>query len=321
MAVYNFQTTGDEIATNCAAHVENKTILVTGVTPGSLGAGFVIRIAKYRPRLIILASRNVSKAEKTARDIVTAAPEAKTRILELDLGSQDQIRKAALEVNAYQENIDVLVNSAGVMAVPYGVTKEGIESQFGTNHIGHFLFTNLIMPKLRASEYGGRVLIVASDGCRLGPVRFDDWNFDNGKTYDKWRAYGQAKSANMLFAVSLAQKLGKKGLLAASMHPGVISTNLGDHLSEEHFKELAQIDRDIGNRSTWDGFTWKTMDQGVATYVFGAFDPSVLEHNGSFLSDSQVVPPTQVWCWGRDPVDAERLWKLSEKLVGQQFEY
>lgn len=186
MPPYNFNTDANEIAANCASEIANKTILVTGVTPGSLGAGFAAVVAKYGPRLIILATRDVSKAKETAGTITAVALDTQIRILELDLASQDQIRKAAAEVNSYEEPIDLLVNSAGVMAPPYMLTEDGLESQFGINHIGHFLFTNLIIPKLLASGKGARVLSVASDGFRLGPVRFDDWNFDVSCTHPRY---------------------------------------------------------------------------------------------------------------------------------------
>jgi NAD(P)-dependent dehydrogenase (short-subunit alcohol dehydrogenase family) len=158
--------------------IVNKTILVTGVTPGGLGAGFATTIAKYSPSLIILAARDIAKAQKTAKEIKDKNPSVATRILQLDLGSQAQIRKAAKEVLTYEEHIDILVNNAGVMAPPFGRTQDGVETQFGINHVGHFLFTNLIMDKLVAPEKSSRVINVASDGHRLGPVRFDDWNFD-----------------------------------------------------------------------------------------------------------------------------------------------
>lgn len=218
----------------------------------------------------------------------------------------------------------MLVNNAGVMATPYAVTKDGLESQFGINHIGHFLFTNLIVNKVLKGNggKGGRVVSVSSEGYRLSPVRFEDWGFDEGKTYDKWRAYGQSKTANMLFAISLAEKLGSKGLVAASVHPGVImGTNLAKWVADEDFADLREHDRVDGNRSRWGGVGFKTMPEGTATHVFAAFDERIAEHNGAYCCDSQVTPLEKVRCWGRDKIDAERLWKLSEEIVGQKFEY
>lgn len=184
MSPYTPLTDGDQIASDLSSTIKDKTILITGVSPGGLGAEFAITISKHSPALIILAGRDASKAEQTATKIAEVAPSVTTRILKLNLASQIQVREAAKEVLEYTEYIDVLVNNAGIMAKsPYSQTPEGIEAQFGTNHIGHFLFTNLIMNKLISAEgivsgRTARVVNVASDGYRLGPVRFDDSNFD-----------------------------------------------------------------------------------------------------------------------------------------------
>lgn len=186
MAVpYTRATTADQIATDCAGNIRGKTILITGTSPGGLGAEFAQVICKHAPGLIILANRDVSRASQTAQNILEIAPSVPVRILKLDLASQSQIHEAAKEVlEKYPEtHIDVLVNNAGVMAGPYKLTADGIENQFGTNHIGHFLFTNLIMSKLvpldsREVFPPARVVNISSDGYRLGWVRFGDWNFD-----------------------------------------------------------------------------------------------------------------------------------------------
>lgn len=178
MSPYGWGTTAEEVAQDYATEIANKTILITGTSPNSLGAGFAAIVAKYHPRLIILASRNASRASDMAKAITAEAPNVQTRVLDLDLGSLDNVRKAAAEVNSYDEPIDVLVNSAGLMATPYELTSEGLEVQFGTNHIGHFLFTNLVMPKLLASASGGRIVSVSSEGYNLGPIRFHDWGFN-----------------------------------------------------------------------------------------------------------------------------------------------
>jgi NAD(P)-dependent dehydrogenase (short-subunit alcohol dehydrogenase family) len=170
-------TTAEEVASSLSSQIANKVILTTGVSPRSLGAYFVLTIAAHSPSLLILAGRNTTKSAETASAIKAAHPNVQTRILELDLSSQAQIRKAAAEVLGYEENIDVLMNNAGIMAQPYGKTVDGIESQFGCNFIGHWLFTNLIMDKINR---GGRIVNVSSDGNRLGGVRFEDWNFQVG---------------------------------------------------------------------------------------------------------------------------------------------
>lgn len=178
MTLYSFATTAEDIANDCRDRIRGKVVLTTGVSPGGLGAGFVERLAVYEPKLLILAGHDISKSERTAEAIKTVAPHVKTRVLELDLSSQKQIRKAAQEVNAYGEPIDVLVNNAGVHSGQYSTTVDGIEDHFGTNHIGHFLFTNLIMDQVLAAGPSARVVNVASSGHRFSPVRFDDWGFD-----------------------------------------------------------------------------------------------------------------------------------------------
>lgn len=181
MTTFNFETTGEEVASLCSDSIRGKTILITGPSPNSLAAEFAKTIAVHAPAMIILASRDTSKLESVAASIKEVAPAVTTRLLKIDLTSQENIRTAAQEVNDYDDvpHIDVLVNSAGLMAVPFGKTAEGIELTFGTNHIGHFLFTNLIMKKL-VSEDGSRtsrVVNISSNGHALSGVRFDDWNF------------------------------------------------------------------------------------------------------------------------------------------------
>lgn len=182
MTSYTSKTTGEEVARDCQSRIAGKTILITGVSSGGLGATFALTIAPFGPALIILASHNVAKAEQTAQDIAAVAPAVKTRVIRLDLASQAQVREAAADILKTSTTIDVLVNNAGVMATPYSTTPEGIERQFGTNHIGHFLLTNLLLPKLLASRPDTqkeplRVVNVASNGFRFGWVRHEDINF------------------------------------------------------------------------------------------------------------------------------------------------
>ncbi|PWY84276.1 short-chain dehydrogenase [Aspergillus eucalypticola CBS 122712] len=324
MSSYSSQTSAEQVAQDCHNAIANKTVLVTGVSPGGLGAEFAKVIAIHGPSLLILASRDMAKAQQTAQEIADIAPRIPTRLLELDLHSQAQVRIAAKEVLAYKEDIDVLVNNAGVMASPFSLTDDGIESQFATNHVGHFLFTNLIMEKLVRPGKPCRVVNVSSNGHLLSSVRFHDWNFDEGENYDPWLAYGQSKSANMLFSMSLAQKLGSKGLTSVSLHPGTIETNLARGDWDEMYKSLAKWFTVLGYfRSGQREITWKSMSQGVATHVFAAFHSSISadENNGGFVQDCAVVKPEEVRSWARDEIEAERLWKLTEDIVGETFEY
>ncbi|KAF1956517.1 NAD(P)-binding protein [Byssothecium circinans] len=202
------------------------------------------------------------------------------------------------------------------MACPHQTTEDGIELQFGGNHIGHFLFTNLIMPKIVTSKTP-RIVNVSSDGHKLGSIRFDDWNFQNGKVYEPWEAYGQSKTANILFSKSLAQKLGPKNLRAYSLHPGVIfGTSLAPGLNDSDLAGLMKRCAEIGWENSLDQ---KTLDEGTATHVSAAFDPRLDDFNGTYLEDGNLSD--DVWPHATDLEAAEKLWKLSEKLVGQTFQY
>ncbi|TFB01441.1 Short-chain dehydrogenase [Trichoderma ghanense] len=323
---YTKDTTASELIQALASEIANKVILVTGVSQGTLGGIFLEYIAKANPSRLILAGRTLSKTQQTADALKAAHPDIDVRTLQIDLSSLAAVREAAATVNSWEDvpHIDVLVNNAGIMAVPHQVTVDGFEMQFGSNHLGPFLFTNLIIDKILASE-ARRIVNVSSSGHRLNPIRWFDYNFRDGETYNRWQAYGQSKTANMLMAISLAEKLGSRGLTAFSLHPGAIVTHLGEHIDfSVEFATLAAADRLLGNAEGWHtGFDFKTPDRGVATHIYAAFEPSLKEVNGVYLEDAHIADPfTQtVKPWGTSKVEAERLWKLSEKLVGQAFSY
>ncbi|KAL8718485.1 MAG: hypothetical protein Q9225_004386 [Loekoesia sp. 1 TL-2023] len=207
---YNPNPTSDAVFRDLSSRIADKVVLTTGVSPGRLGAFFNQHIAPAKPGLLILAGCNPAKNQETAESLVKGHPHVQVRTLQLDLDSLKQVREAAATVNSWSDvpRIDGLVNNAGIMARKYVKTEDGYERHFATSQLGPFLFTNLIMPKISASK----------------TPRID------GKLYNKWRAYGQGKTANILQSVALATKLGNKGLTAVSLHPGVIGTNLGNHL-------------------------------------------------------------------------------------------
>ena len=174
---FTAETTAEEVVQHLSSEIHGKVVLTTGVSPGSLGAHFVQAIAAAKPKLLVLAGRNAQKVQETVQAIAAQSPHVPIRVLELNLGSLKHVRDAADAVNAWEEPIDVLVNNAGIMAADYGTTPDGFESQFGTNHLGPWLFTNLIMDKLLSSPSGGRVVNVSSDGYRLSQIRFHDYDF------------------------------------------------------------------------------------------------------------------------------------------------
>ena len=177
-SAYDATATASGLVDVFASEIKGKVVLTTGVSPGGLGAIFNEAIAKAEPALLILAARSPSKAEQTAQTIQSANPAVKTKVLELDLGSLAAVRKSAETILSWTDvpAIDLLVNNAGIMAVDFKLTPDGYESQFATNHLGHFLFTNLIIEKLLAAS-SPRVVSVSSDGHRGSPIRWADYNF------------------------------------------------------------------------------------------------------------------------------------------------
>ncbi|RBR11839.1 hypothetical protein FVER53590_09676 [Fusarium verticillioides] len=329
MSPHSAATTTNDLVNEYADIIKGKTILTTGVTPNSLGATFILETASKSPSLLILAGRNASKLQEMSEAITKTNPSIKTRSLVVDLGSLASVRKAAEEVNGWSDvpSIDVVVNNAGVMAIPYTKSVDGYEMQFAICHLGHFLLTNLIMDKILASE-SPRVVNISSNGHSLGPIRFADPHFSDGELYDQWTAYGQSKTGNMLFSISLAQKLGSRGLQSYSVHPGLIlSTGLGTHLDfasmDADLGTFIKSHRERGNSEGWTAIPPVPVEVGAATHAFAAFDPNIKASNGAYLLEARVADPfvDTVKAWARDAIEAEKLWRLSEDLVGQKFGY
>ncbi|KAI9289939.1 hypothetical protein BC943DRAFT_312949 [Umbelopsis sp. AD052] len=316
---FGFETTSDEAATALADQIKGKTILITGASLNGIGAETANALAKHQPKLVIVAGRRQEALDETIQKIKQETPDANLRSLVVDLASFESVKAAAKQVNQYEEPIDILINNAAIMAPPYHTTQEGFEAQFGTNHLGPFLFTALIFDRILASTSGEpRIINVASRGHILCPILFDDYGFSNGEKYDKWHAYGQSKTANMLFSKELAKRYKNKGLVSFSLHPGVIATNLSRDVYESQEEKL--------QRKTYDGILYysvnstkqKTISQGASTTIVAAFDPSLKPYSGSYLQDCRVdnESPRE---YALDDANAERLWALSEKLVGKGF--
>ncbi|HVN27463.1 MAG TPA: oxidoreductase, partial [Candidatus Binataceae bacterium] len=199
------------------------TIVVTG---GNSGIGYEAALQFARKNAqVILACRSVDKASAAAKQIIASYPGAKAEVMALDLSSLSSIRSFAGLFHSSHRTLDVLVNNAGVMALPYRRTEDGFEMQFGTNHLGHFALTGLLLDALLTRE-GARVVNVASGAHRMGRIRFDDLQWEH--RYYKWLAYGQSKLANLLFNLELQRRADAAGvkLLAVACHPGYAATNL-----------------------------------------------------------------------------------------------
>lgn len=290
-----------------------RTALVTGAS-GGLGAETGRALASKGAR-VVLTARDLGKAEAVRRAIrESTGAEVELEALELD--SLAHVRAFAERFLARHEALHILVNNAGVMACPEAKTRDGFELQLGTNHLGHFLLTGLLAPALLRGA-PARVVSVSSRGHQQSPVRWDDLAFEK-EPYDKWTAYGQSKTANVLFAVELERRLGDRGVHAYAVHPGVIATDLSRHMDREDFERIRQRS---GGR-----LQLKSVEAGAATSVWAATAPELEGRGGLYLEDCHVAavdddPEARegVRSYAVDPDAAQRLWALSEELVGERL--
>lgn len=248
----------------------------------------------------------------------------KATFVQLDLCDHKSVRQAAQRImEATNSKVNILINSAGNMGIKeYTVDKQGNEMQLSGNHLGHFLLTNLLAPALmeaaRVDQRSVRVVNLTSLGYRISPFRFDDYNFSNGKTYDLWTSYGQAKTANIFFTSGLTKRVRAHGVVSFAAHPGSnLDTELGSHLALDDYNSIFDIaKRNTGLQWVFDEPRFKTYEQIGATPLTAALDPDIVAP--AYLENNQTVETLQ---YARDPELVERLWKLSEKLVGQEFTY
>jgi NAD(P)-dependent dehydrogenase (short-subunit alcohol dehydrogenase family) len=306
--------------------LQDKRILITGVSAG-LGVETARSLAAHGAH-IVGAARDLTKAEAATTEVrkAAAAGGGSFELIELDLASLKSVRACADKLLAKKEPLDVVIANAGVMATPFGKTVDGFETQFGTNHLGHFVFVNRIAPLIRA---GGRLINLSSAGHRISNVDLQDPNFERAP-YDPMVAYGRSKTANILFAVSFDQRHRKRGVRAAAVHPGVIQTELGRYMDPSLLQNLIQ---QIDKQLTAEGkgpFQWKTIPQGAATSVWAGVVAPADGIGGQYCENCHVgqIAPDHVTITGAsegvrayalDPNTAEALWKKSEQLVGESF--
>ncbi|KAF2427732.1 short-chain dehydrogenase [Tothia fuscella] len=313
---FKFETTANKAAEALSTNIKGKTVLITGATIGGLGFETARAISHHSPKLLILAGRNSKNNDDAKAALLKESPDVEVRTLLLDLGSFAKVREAAEVVRGWDEGlvVDVLVNNA---AIKYNKTVDGIEDKFATNHLGVFLFTNLILDRMIKAGAGARIIVLSSRGHQRSEIRWDNWNWSDGKTYDAPQAYGQSKTANILFAVFLALKLISKGILAYSVHPGGIATNLGRQLPVEELRKMGVLNKDDKPIDT-AYLRWKSIPQGASRTVVAAFDPSIVDRSGAYLQDGHIDDEA-VAAYASDMGNAEKLWKVSEELVGQEF--
>jgi NAD(P)-dependent dehydrogenase (short-subunit alcohol dehydrogenase family) len=284
------------------------------VTGGAAGLGAeTARVLASSGAHVVLAVRDLSKGERKAEEIRQNTPGVVVETLVLDLGSLASVRDAAEAFLNGHHRLDLLINNAGVMATPFERTVDGFELQFGTNHLGHFLLTNLLVPALLAGA-PSRVVNLTSSGHHMGAPDLDDPNYER-REYEKWNAYGQSKSANILFTIELERRLGRHGVHAYAVHPGMILTDLFRYLDTPDVDRLLRLAEKSASKTGAEATN--TVESGAATTVFAATAPQLEGCGGTFLSDCAINDTAAAWA--TDPEAARRLWQLSEKLVGQSF--
>jgi len=319
-------------ATSTTEHVlsginlRGKRIFVTGVSAG-LGVETARSLAAHGAH-VVGAARDLKKAEAATAQVPkdAAANGGSFELVALDLASLKSVRACAEGLLKKGEPFDVIIANAGVMATPFGHTADGFEMQFGTNHLGHFVFVNRISPLIRK---GGRLINLASAGHRFSNVDLEDPNFVR-TPYEPFVAYGRSKTANILFAVAFDERHRKRGVRAAAVHPGGIHTELGRHIDPSRIQGIIdQMNKQLAAEGKGP-FQWKTVPQGAATSIWAGVVASPDDVGGRYCENCHIgnVVPDDVTIsaisegvrgYALDPKNAEALWKKSEELVGESF--
>ena len=286
--------------------------LVTGATAGlGLETAAVLAEAGHH---VVLCGRGEERLAQARATILDRCPEASLDVVELDLSSLEQIRRAAERVRDRYDSIDVLINNAGVMYTPLERTSDGFERQFGVNHLGHFEWTKQLMPLLLAGS-GARVVNLSSAGHRANGVDLSDANWER-RPYDKFAAYAAAKTANILFTVELERRFGGFGVHAFAVHPGTVNTTLGRYMTREDMRHLKQM---VAERTGTAGgekpppLVYSTVQDGAATSVWAATSSELDGRGGLYLAGCAEDTPAP---HAGSAEQAERLWELSEAMCG-----
>jgi len=311
---FGAETSAEEAARNI--DLSGQTIVITG---GSAGLGVeTARVLSACGAKIVSVVRDEAKGLAAAATIRENVPSAEIEMAVLDLFDLDSVRRGADDIAKRFPRIDRLINNAGVMACPLDRTAQGLDTQLGTNHLGHFVLTARLIPSLLAGA-PARIVNLSSAGHRLSPFRFEDPFFEKDD-YNKWIAYGQAKTANVLFSVALDKRFKDRGIRSFAVHPGAIQTELGRHMDANDVKDL--MDR----RGDRPPMTFKQVPQGAATTVWAATAPELDGRGGLYCEDCGVAESIEdpnldqgVLSWALDEKAAERLWTLSEEWSGETF--
>ena len=320
--VFGAKSTTDEVLSG--VNLQGKRILVTGVSAG-IGVETARSLAAHGAH-VVGAARDLTKAEAATAQVRTEAAENRFELVELDLASLKSVRACADELVAKGEPFDVVIANAGVMATPFGHTADGFETQFGTNHLGHFVLVNRIAPLMRA---GSRLINLSSSGHRFSNVDLDDPNFER-TPYEPFVAYGRSKTANILFAVAFDERHRERGVRAAAVHPGGIQTELGRYLDPTRVPSMIeQMNKQLAAEGKAP-FQWKTIPQGAATSVWAGVVAPADEvggqycencHVGQVVADDVIISAISegVRGYALDSTTAAALWDKSEEMVGESF--
>ena len=310
-------TTYNEWTARHIPRIEGRTVLVTGANSG---LGFeTAKLLAARGAKLVLGVRDPAKGQRAVAAIRETTPAAQIDLLPLDLADLASVGRFAEEVRAGQRRLDALINNAGVMAIPQGCTVDGFEMQFGTNHLGHFALAGLLLPLLLRTP-DARVVTVSSGAHIIGKINFDDLQSQN--SYGNWRAYGQSKLANLLFAYELQRKFEAARARASSLavHPGYAATNLqsvGPRMTESHMRESMM---QFANR-----VFAQTAAMGALPSAYAATSPEARggDYIGpdGFMSQHGYPKKVNSNAASRDKVTAARLWTVSEELTGVTYRF
>ena len=316
-------TTEDVLA---GIDLKGKRILVTGVSAG-LGVETARALVAHGAS-VVGAARDLEKAKRATSEVSKAATKtgASFDLVVLDLASLKSVRAATDKLVADGRLFDVVIANAGVMATPFGKTADGFETQFGTNHLGHFVFVNRIAKLIKD---GGRLVNLSSSGHRFSNVDLNDPNFEITQ-YEPFSAYGRSKTANILFAIEFDRRHRDRGVRATAVHPGGIATELARYMPEGAIEAWFQQIQEQRAAAGEPPFEFKSVPEGAATSVWAGVVASADEVGGKYCEDCQVgelIPAdSQVGASGRgvrayalDPEKAKALWKKSEEMVGEAF--
>lgn len=279
--------------------LEGKTVIITGANTG-IGKETATEMARRGAR-VIMACRDMEKCKEARKELALATFNKSIYCQECDLASQESIRKFAERIQKKEDQVNILINNAGVMRCKKSFTEEGIELQLGTNHMGHFLLTNLLLDKLKASA-PSRIINVSSVAHMRGSIKFDDLNSE--KNYDEGDAYAQSKLANILFTRELADRLQGTGVTCNAVHPGIVLTEIGRHMSIYKSWIAAMFLKPL----LW--LFLKTPRQGAQTTIYTAVSSDLEGVSGKYFSNQKEAAVSEA---AMDKEAAKRLWAISER--------